>query len=135
MAVKHARPLSPHLSIWKPGIHMFVSIFNRAMGIGLATLGMALLTMGLAALASGPETWGHFIGDMRHGIWLWLGRLIAVGLSFAFYFHMLAGLRHFVMDAGAGFELKANRLWSWLTLFGALLLTAITVLIILWKAL
>jgi succinate dehydrogenase / fumarate reductase cytochrome b subunit len=64
-----------------------------------------------------------------------LGVGVAAGLSFAFYFHMLAGIRHFVMDAGAGFELKANRLWAWMTLFGAAVLTAGTWFIVVWKAL
>jgi len=133
MAVKHARPLSPHLSIWKPGIHMFVSIFNRIMGVGLATIGTLVLVAWLVALASGSEAYTSFM-TVAKGLW-GLGFVVAAGLSFAFYFHMLAGIRHFVMDAGAGFELKANRLWAWMTLVGALILTAGTWVIVLGKSL
>jgi succinate dehydrogenase / fumarate reductase cytochrome b subunit len=133
MAVKHARPLSPHLSIWKPGVHMFVSILNRVMGVAMATAGTLTLVAWLVALASGEQVYGAFM-DYAKGLW-GLGVVVAAGLSFAFYFHMLAGIRHFVMDAGAGFELKANRLWAWMTLFGAAVLTAGTWLIVVWKAL
>ena len=37
------RPLSPHLSIWKWGPHMLVSILHRVTGSGMATVGLAVL--------------------------------------------------------------------------------------------
>ncbi len=133
MAVKNARPLSPHLSIWKPGIHMAVSIINRAMAVGLATVGTLMFVGWLVALASGAEAYGLFMSYVTGSFYL--GYVVVVGLTLAFFFHLLMGIRHFVMDAGSGYELKSNRLWSWMTVFGAVLLTAITWLIILWKAL
>jgi succinate dehydrogenase / fumarate reductase, cytochrome b subunit len=108
---------------------MFVSILNRAMGVGLATVGTLALTAGLVALASGPEAYGTFMG-IAHG---WIGYVFAVGLSFGFFFHLCAGLRHFVMDAGAGFELVTNRNWAWITLAASVVMTGLLWLIILWK--
>ena len=35
-----------------------------------------------------------------------------VGLTWAFFNHLCSGLRHFVLDIGAGFELDTNRTWS-----------------------
>ena len=58
-----------------------------------------------------------------------------IGLSFAFFFHMCAGIRHFVMDAGAGFELKTNRNWAWGTIVASVLMTGTMWLIIFGKAL
>ena len=52
------------------------------------------------------------------------GSSIAVGLTWAFFQHMLSGLRHLVMDIGAGFEIQGNKFWAMMTLAGALLLTA-----------
>jgi len=132
MAVRNARPLSPHLGIYKWGPHMLVSIMNRAMGVGLATVGTLGFVGWLVALASGEAAYADFMSCVTSCYYL--GYLIAIGLTFAFFFHMLAGIRHFVMDAGAGFELKANRLWSWLTLGGAVVLTVGTWLIIFGKA-
>ena len=49
------RPLSPHLTIWRWGPHMAVSILHRATGSGMATVGAILLVWWLVALASGEE--------------------------------------------------------------------------------
>jgi succinate dehydrogenase / fumarate reductase cytochrome b subunit len=131
MARSSARPLSPHLSVYKWGPHMAVSILNRAMGVGLATVGMVCLVWWLVSAASGPEAYGVFMGWAKH----WIGYVFAIGLTFTFFFHLCAGLRHFVMDVGAGFELNANRLWAWATLIAPVLLTGATWLLIFWKGL
>ena len=133
MAEKRARPLSPHLQVYKWGPHMTVSIMNRMMGVGLATVGTLALVWWLMALASGEDAYKDFMGVISGSYYV--GFVVAIGLTFAFFFHLCAGIRHFVMDAGAGFELDANRLWAWLTLIIAALLTAGTWLIILGKAL
>jgi succinate dehydrogenase / fumarate reductase, cytochrome b subunit len=129
MARNHARPLSPHLQHWKWGVHMTVSIINRMMGIGLATLGTLALVWWISAAAGGEKAYDSF-HTMAANPWAYI---IWVGLSFAFFFHLCAGLRHFVLDSGAGFELKANRLWAWLTMAVAVMLTAIFWMAILWK--
>jgi hypothetical protein len=49
-----------------------------------------------------------------------------VGLTWAFWQHVLSGIRHLVMDIGAGFELRINRLFAVLTIVGSLFLTALT---------
>jgi succinate dehydrogenase / fumarate reductase cytochrome b subunit len=131
MARNSARPLSPHLGIWKWQVHFFVSIFNRMMGAGLATVGVAALVWWLVAAASGAEAYAYFMSWAKS----WYGMIVPVGLTFAFFFHMSAGIRHFVMDMGAGFELKTNRNWAWGTIVAALLLTGFTWLIILNKGL
>jgi succinate dehydrogenase / fumarate reductase, cytochrome b subunit len=126
MARNTARPLSPHLQIWKWGPHMAVSILNRAMGVALATAGTAALTYWLFALASGPETYASFLSCAQG----WLGVTVLVGLTFAFFLHLAAGVRHFVLDAGAGFELTTNRMWAWGTFVAAFTLTVGTWLFI-----
>ena len=49
-----------------------------------------------------------------------------VGLPWAFWQHLLSGIRHLVMDIGAGFELRINKLFAVLTIAGSLFLTALT---------
>jgi succinate dehydrogenase / fumarate reductase cytochrome b subunit len=102
------RPLSPHLEIWRWGPHMLVSILHRVTGDGMALVGLAVLVWWLGAAASGPEAYADFQYVMGSP----LGVLVLVGLSWAFFTHMMSGLRHFVMDIGAGYELNINRLWS-----------------------
>ncbi|TFI58782.1 succinate dehydrogenase, cytochrome b556 subunit [Sphingomonas parva] len=116
-----SRPLSPHLTIWRWGPHMLVSILHRVTGSGLATIGAAALVWWLAAAASGPEAYGTFVSWATS----WIGIVIGVGLSWAFFQHTLSGIRHLVMDIGAGFELSTNKFWANMTLVGSALLTAL----------
>ena len=114
------RPLSPHLSVYKWGPHMTVSILHRITGGGLATLGAAALVWWLVAAASGKEAYESFAGWATS----WIGIVIGVGLTWAFFQHTLSGLRHLVMDIGAGFEIQRNKFWATMTLAGSILLTA-----------
>ena len=102
------RPLSPHLSIWKWGPHMLVSILHRATGDGMATGGFGILLWWLGSLASGPLAYADFLAVMGSPI----GIIVLVLLSWAFFNHMSSGIRHFVLDLGAGYELDTNRRWS-----------------------
>ncbi len=115
-----ARPMSPHLTIWKWGPHMLVSILSRVTGGGLAIFGAAALVWWLVAAASGAEAYETFTGWARH----WVGVVIGVGLTWAFFQHTLVGLRHLVMDIGAGFEISKNKFWANMTILGAIVLTA-----------
>ena len=116
-----SRPLSPHLTIWRWGPHLLVSILNRVTGVGLAIVGAAALVWWLAAAASGAEAYETFVSWATS----WIGIVIGVGLSWAFFQHTLSGIRHLVMDIGAGFELSTNKFWANMTLVGSLLLTAL----------
>ena len=116
-----SRPMSPHLTIWKWGPHMLVSILHRITGAGLAVVGGAVLLWWLAAAASGAESYTTFTEWATH----WTGLVVAIGLTWAFFQHLLSGMRHLVMDIGAGYELPTNKLWSVLTVVGAVVLTAL----------
>ena len=114
------RPLSPHLSIWKWGPHMLVSILHRVTGDGLALVGLGVLLWWLGALASGPAAYETFAEWMTSP----LGYVVLVGLSWAFFNHMTSGLRHFVLDIGAGYELDTNKAWSTASPIIGIMLTA-----------
>ena len=114
------RPLSPHLEIWRWGPAMAVSILHRVSGNGLAFVGLAVLLWWLGALVSGPAAYAIFTSLAGS----WYGQVVLAGISWAFFNHLCSGLRHFVLDLGAGFELKANAAWSWLSMAGGIVLTA-----------
>ena len=122
MTPTHPRPLSPHLTIWKWGPHMLVSILHRVTGGALTVAGLALLTAWLLAAASGPEAYAKFAALAASPA----GLIVLVGLTLAFYQHLFSGLRHLVMDTGAGFELKVNRLFAVMTIAAAIFATALT---------
>lgn len=115
------RPLSPHLSIWRWGPAMAVSILHRAAGQGMAFVGLPLLVWFVAALAGGEASWVPFARHMG----AWYGLVVLVGLSWAFFEHLTSGLRHFVLDIGAGYEVETNNFWAWLVPVIAIALTAV----------
>lgn len=99
---------------------MFVSILHRVTGNGVAVAGLAVLLWWLGALVSGPEAYATFSEHASS----WYGMVVLVGISWAFFTHMASGIRHFVLDIGAGFELNANRIGSILSPLAGLALTA-----------
>ena len=117
-----ARPLSPHLTIWKWGPHMLVSILHRLTGGALTVAGLAVLTWWLLAISGSADGYAKF-AELAGS---WPGLIVLVGLTWAFWQHLFSGLRHLVLDTGAGYELKINRLFAVLTIAGALLATAAT---------
>lgn len=122
---------------------MAVSILHRVTGDGLAIVGALLFLGWLCALAAGPDAYAAFIacvwhdpaGGAVHQVTNILGKIVLVGLSWAFFQHLFSGLRHLVLDTGAGYELKTNKLWSTIVMVGAVLATAATWLYILKEAL
>ncbi|MAW89052.1 MAG: succinate dehydrogenase, cytochrome b556 subunit [Phyllobacteriaceae bacterium] len=98
-ALKRARPLSPHLQIYKPIPTMMMSISHRITGVALYA-GTILVAWWLIAAASGPA---YF--DWVNGIYgSFLGRLVLFGFTFALVHHMLGGIKHLFWDMGLGFE-------------------------------
>jgi len=105
-----------------------VSILHRVTGNGLALVGLGVLLWWLGALASGPEAYAMFA-------WLAttpIGYIVLVGISWAFFNHLASGIRHFILDVGAGYELTNNAFWSMLTpVIGILFTIAFWALILL----
>jgi len=115
------RPLSPHLTVWKWGPHMLVSILHRVTGGALSVAGLAILVWWLTAIADGADAYAEFIKLAAHPV----GMVVLVGLTWAFFQHLLSGVRHLAMDSGAGFELGTNKRFAILTIVVALILTAL----------
>jgi succinate dehydrogenase / fumarate reductase cytochrome b subunit len=106
---------------------MAVSIFHRVSGDGLAVVGGLSLIWWLAAAASGAQAFEYF----QSWATSWIGVVIGVGLTWAFFQHMFGGIRHLILDTGAGYELKTNRIWSVMVFVGAILGTALVWFLIL----
>lgn len=122
---KAGRPLSPHLSIYRWPISMTLSILHRVTGIALS-VGLVVLTIWLLALSIGAPAFSQvaaLLGSIA-------GRLLLMGFSFAFFFHLCNGIRHLFWDVGKGFKMRrviasawsvvvassALTIWLWLSL-------------------
>lgn len=113
------RPLSPHLEIWRWGPGMLSSILHRVTGIG-ATVGIFVALWWLGALVSGPDAYAFFLEQASS----WYGLVVLVGVSWSVIAHTVTGLRHFVLDIGAGYELTANNTWATVCTVLGIVLTA-----------
>lgn len=96
----HPRPLSPHLQIYKPTLHMMMSISHRITGCALI-VGTFVLLYWLGAAARGPEAYGSASAFLTS----WFGYLILFGWSAALFYHLCNGVRHLIWDTGRGYEI------------------------------
>ena len=120
MAEQRERPLSPHLGIWRWGPGMAASIFHRISGGALTVAGLAALTWWLLALAKGADAYGDFLAIAK----TWVGVVVLIGLTWAFFQHLFSGIRHLVMDTGQSFDLRPNNAFALLTFVGSVVVTA-----------
>ena len=113
------RPLSPHLSVYRWPVTMVTSILHRATGIAMAA-GFVVLVAWLFDTASGPEVYAVFL-DAANSL---VGKLLLIGWSWAFFYHLSNGIRHLVWDSGRGFEKSQATASAWFVIVGSFVLTA-----------
>lgn len=114
------RPLSPHLTIYRPMLTMMMSIVHRVTGMALY-FGMLLLAWWLVAAASGLNAYAGvqwFMGTF-------IGRLVLFGYTWALMHHMLGGVRHLIWDTGRGFGPSEREWLTKATLVGGIALTIV----------
>jgi len=99
---------------------MTASIVHRVTGSGLAIVGLAVLTWWLTALAGGADTYARFTKVAASVP----GKVVLIGLTWAFFQHLFSGIRHLVMDTGAAFEVKVSNTAAVITFIASVLLTA-----------
>lgn len=115
------RPISPHLTIYKPQITSVMSILHRITGLALV-FGTIFLVWWLWAAAYSPVCFAglhSFFGGF-------IGKIMLFGWSAAFYYHLLNGLRHLWWDLGHGFDIPSVIRSGWIVGITCLALTIIT---------
>jgi len=113
-----ARPLSPHLSIYKPIPTMMMSIVHRITGIALY-FGTLLIAWWLFAAASG-EAYFEWVNGIMGSL---IGRLILFGYTWALMHHMIGGIKHLFWDVGLGLEKETSTRLAYMSLIGSVILT------------
>ncbi|NNK77640.1 MAG: succinate dehydrogenase, cytochrome b556 subunit [Litoreibacter sp.] len=119
------RPLSPHISIYRPQFTSVSSIFTRITGNALILAAILVVWWFLAA-AYGPEYFAVADGVITS----WFGDLVMFGSLWAVWYHFLAGLRHLYWDTGRGFELDEAKMLAYGIMIGSFVLTGVTVILI-----
>jgi succinate dehydrogenase / fumarate reductase cytochrome b subunit len=120
-----ARPLSPHLQIYRPQLTSITSILTRITGNGVIVAVMLAVWWLLAAATSDA----YF--DLANAVVTsWFGDLVFTAALWAVWYHFLAGLRHLYYDAGKGLDIPTAEKLGWACIIGSVVLTVATVLLV-----
>jgi succinate dehydrogenase / fumarate reductase, cytochrome b subunit len=115
-----ARPLSPHLSIYRFMYTMALSIAHRIAGVALS-IGLVLFAYWLMAAASSEQAYASALGLLSTPI----VKIMLAGWLLAFVYHLCNGIRHLTWDAGIGMEKHEARRSAVVTLVVTVLLFAV----------
>jgi succinate dehydrogenase / fumarate reductase cytochrome b subunit len=115
------RPLSPHLSIYRPQISSVLSISHRATGI-INAAGSLLLLAWVWAAAYDAEMF-ECISECASST---IGQLLLIGWTFTLFYHLANGIRHLFWDAGYGFTIPVMTRSGWCVVIAAIAATAFT---------
>jgi succinate dehydrogenase / fumarate reductase cytochrome b subunit len=98
---------------------MTLSILHRVTGVALS-VGLIALVVWLESIAVGADAYAIVTGLMNTII----GKLLLLGWSYAFFFHLSNGVRHLFWDVGMGFELRQANASAWFVVVASVLMTA-----------
>ena len=87
------RPKNLNLLTIKLPINAVVSILHRASGVGLF-LALPLILLALQYSVRSPESYAILTNLFD----TWFVKLVLIGLSWAFFHHFFAGIRHLLQD-------------------------------------
>jgi succinate dehydrogenase / fumarate reductase cytochrome b subunit len=119
------RPLSPHLSIYRPQLTSMTSILTRITGNALLLAALMIVWWFLAA-ATSPE----YFAFANWVITSWLGDVVMFLSLWALWYHTLAGVRHLIWDNVIGLEIETAEKMGWAVIIGSVVLTILTVIVI-----
>lgn len=104
--VKQNRPLSPHLTIYKPQLTAVLSIFHRMTGVILSlSICFFIFIVKLSTFHVGnyPIYYAsYYLNVVSHPIILG----IFFGLLFCLYYHLYNGIRHLIWDNGGALDIS-----------------------------
>lgn len=101
MSQKFERPLSPHITIYKPQITSVMSIMHRISGVGLA-LSLVFFVWFLISLAGGETAYNSFMDCAGS----FFGCIAIFAIVLGLYYHLFNGIRHLAWDAGHGYKIE-----------------------------
>jgi succinate dehydrogenase / fumarate reductase cytochrome b subunit len=122
-----ARPLSPHLEVYRFTLTMAMSIVHRITGVA-NYVGTLLLVAWFGAAALG----GDFYAGLNSFLGSWIGQIVLFGYTWSLFHHMLGGLKHFVWDSGRLLDPRGRETIVRLQVLGGVLLTLLAWALFVW---
>ncbi|MDA0362050.1 MAG: succinate dehydrogenase, cytochrome b556 subunit [Proteobacteria bacterium] len=122
---KKNRPLSPHITIYRPQFTSVTSILTRITGNSLL-VGSLIFVFWFISVAMGENYFNKVSPYINSGF---VDFIMFLSI-WAFWYHFLAGLRHLYWDTGRGLELYEAKILAYIVVVGSFCLSAFTALII-----
>jgi succinate dehydrogenase / fumarate reductase cytochrome b subunit len=119
------RPLSPHLSIYRPQLTSITSILTRITGNALIVASL-LIVWWLLAAATSPAYFAIADGVITS----WFGDLVMVLSLWGLWYHTLAGVRHLIWDNAKMLDIESAYKLGYAVIGGSVFLTLLTVAVI-----
>jgi len=119
------RPLSPHLTIYRPQLTSMTSILTRITGNAMLISALLIVWWFLAA-ATSPEAYTVANGFLTS----WFGDLVMTFSVLGLWYHTLAGVRHLIWDNGIGLDIPTAEKMGWAVIIGSVVLTIITIILV-----
>lgn len=119
------RPLSPHLSIYRPQMTSMSSIMVRITGIATFVLSI-LVVWWLIAASTSESSFAVIDGLLRS----FIGDLLMLGALWALYYHMLGRLRHVIWDFGYCLDVETSEKMGAAMFIAATVLAVLTAIIV-----
>lgn len=120
-----ARPLSPHLQIYKPQLTSVLSILHRISGAYLSLCVLGIISW-IYGISMGADSF-YAITGFWNGF---LGKLIVFSWVVSFAYHFSNGIRHLAWDIGWGFELTTAYRTGKLVMLLTIIFSALAAIII-----
>jgi len=119
------RPLSPHLTIYRPQLTSMTSIFVRLTGNALLIAALMIVWWFVAA-AAGPNAFAIADGFLRS----WFGDLVLVLSTWAVWYHLFGGIRHLIWDSGRMLDVAKSETAGLVMIVASVLMTIFTVVVV-----
>ena len=119
------RPLSPHLSIYRPQLTSITSILTRITGNALIVAAL-LIVWWFLALATSESYFAIANGVLTS----WFGDIVLFLSLWAMWYHTLAGVRHLIWDNAKMLDIPTAEKLGWAVVIGSVVLTLITAIIL-----
>ena len=116
-----ARPLSPHMSIYRMTRYSLLTSFANRITGGVLSAGLLVFIYWLTSLARGARAYAQAQELLSSGV----AKLLYAALIAAFSYHLVAGIRHLVWDTGRGLEKAQSQRSAWVVIAAAAVLAVV----------
>jgi succinate dehydrogenase / fumarate reductase cytochrome b subunit len=119
------RPLSPHLTVYKPQLNSITSILTRITGNAMLVSALLIVWWFLAAATS-----ESYFATADALLTSWIGDLVMTLSVLGVWYHSLAGVRQLIWDNALMLDMESADKLSWFVIIGSVVMTLLTLIFV-----